>query len=228
MVQWRPTRPLRTNNQKRLPFNYRGLECKNRRSRDTWCNRKIQPWNTKWSREKANRVLPRECTDHSKHLLPTTTRDDYTWISPGGQYQNQTDYSLCSQRWRDSIQSAKTRLWIEHFIAKFRLKMKKIRKTTRPFRCNLNQIPYDYTVDVTSRFKGSDLIRVPEEIWMEVGNIVQKVVIKINPKKKKCRKTNGCLSRSYYGWENNRCERQRKKGKIYQSECRAPQNSKER
>ena len=67
--------------------------------------------------------------------------------------------------------------------------MKKVRKTTRPFGYDLNQIPYDYTVEVTNRFKGLDLIdRVPEELWMEVCNIVQEVVIKTIPKKKKCKK----------------------------------------
>ena len=68
--------------------------------------------------------------------------------------------------------------------------MKKIRKTTRPFRYDLNQIPYDYTADVTNRFKGLDLIdREPEEQWMEVHDIVQEAVIKTIPKKKKCKKT---------------------------------------
>ena len=72
------------------------------------------------------------------------------------------------------------------FVAKFRLKLKKVRKTTRLFRYDLNQIPYDYTVEVTNRFKGSDLIeRVPEEIWMKVHDIVQEVVIKAIPKIKK-------------------------------------------
>ena len=67
--------------------------------------------------------------------------------------------------------------------------MKKIRKTTRPFRYDLNQIPYDYTVEVTNRFKGLDLIdRVPEELWTEVRDIVQETGIKIIPKKKKCKK----------------------------------------
>ena len=62
----------------------------------------------------------------------------------------------------------------EVLIAKFRLKLKKVGKTTRPFRYDLNEIPYDYTVEVTNRLKGLDLIhRVPEELWMEVGNIVQ-------------------------------------------------------
>ena len=72
MVLWRPTRPFRTNTQKRCPFHYRGLEWKSRKSRNTWGNRQIWPWNTEWSRAKANRILPRKCTGHSKHPLPTT------------------------------------------------------------------------------------------------------------------------------------------------------------
>ena len=71
-------------------------------------------------------------------------------------------------------------------MAKFRLKLKKVWKTTRTFRYDLNQIPYDYTVEVTNRFKGLDLIdRVPEELWTEVRDIVQEAVIKTIPKKKK-------------------------------------------
>ena len=71
-------------------------------------------------------------------------------------------------------------------------------RTTRPLRYNLNQILYDYTVEVTNRFKELDLIdRVPEELWTEVPNIVQKRVIKIIPKKKKCKKANGCLRKPY-------------------------------
>ena len=102
-------------------------------------------------------------------------------------------YSL-SQRWRNSIQSAKTRLGAncgsdhELLIAKFRMKLKKVGKTTRPIRYDLNQIPYDYTVEVMNRFKGLDLVeRVPEELWTEVHNIVQKAVTKTIPKKKKCK-----------------------------------------
>ena len=77
----------------------------------------------------------------------------------------------------------------ELLIAKFRLKLKKVGKTTRPFRYDLNQIPYDYTVEVTNRFKGLNLIdRVPEEIWMEVPDIVQEAGIKTIPKKKKYKK----------------------------------------
>ena len=77
----------------------------------------------------------------------------------------------------------------ELLIAKFRLKLKKVGKTTRPFSYDLNQIPYDYTVEVTNRFKGLNLIgRVPEELWMGVHDIVQKEVIKTIPKKKKSKK----------------------------------------
>ena len=84
---WRPTRPSRTNTQKRCPFFYRGLECKSRKSRNTWSNRQIWPWNTEWSRAKTNRLLPGECTDHSKHPLPTTQEktlhmDITRWSTP--------------------------------------------------------------------------------------------------------------------------------------------------
>ena len=127
-----------------------------------------------------NRDLPRERTGHSKHPLPKTQdKTLHTWASPDGQLQNQLDYILCSQRWRSSIQSAKTRLGAdcasdhELLIAKFRLKLKKVGKTTRPFRYDLNQIPYDYTVDMTNRFKGLDLIdSVPGELWREVCDAV--------------------------------------------------------
>jgi len=128
----------------------------------------------------------------------------YTWTSPDSQHRNQIDYILCSQRWRNSIQSAKTRSGAdcgsdhELLIAKFRLKLKKVGKTTRTLRYDLSQIPYDYTVEVRNRFKGLDLIdRVPDELWMEVRDIVHETGIKTIPKKKKCKKQNGCLRRPY-------------------------------
>ena len=86
----------------------------------------------------------------------------------------------------------------EHLIGKFRLKLKKVDKTTRPFRYGLNQIPYDHTVEVRNRFKGLDLIdRAPDELWMEVHDIVQETGIKTIPMEKKCKKQNGCLRRLY-------------------------------
>ena len=104
-------------------------------------------------------------------------------------------YCSCSWRLKSSIPSAKTRPgadcgWDhELLIAKFRLKLKKVGKTTRPFRYDLNQFLYDHTVEVTNRFKGLDLIdRVPEEVWMEDHDIVQEVVFKTIIKKKKCKK----------------------------------------
>ena len=92
-----------------------------------------------------------------------------------------------------TVSKNKTRsgLWLDHelLIAKFRLKLKTVGKTTRPFSYDLNQIPYDYTVEVTNRFKGLDMIdRVPAELWMEVSDIVQEAVSKTIPKRKKCNK----------------------------------------
>ena len=97
-------------------------------------------------------------------------------------------YILCSQRWRGSKQPLKTRLGAdcgsdhELLIAKFRLKLMKIGKTTRLFRYDLNQIPYNYTLEVRNRFKGLDLIdQVPDKLWTEVCDIVQEIGIKTIP-----------------------------------------------
>ena len=165
MVLWRPTRTSRTNTPKRCPFHYRGLECKSRKSINTWSNRQIWPWSTEWTRAKA-----KEHTGHSKHPLPTTQEktlhmDITRWSTP------KSDYILCSQRWRSSIQSAKTRPGADYgsdhelFIAKFRLTLKKVGETTGPFRYDLNQITYDYTVEVRNRFKRLNLI----ECLMDYG-----------------------------------------------------------
>ena len=135
--------------------------------------------------------MTREHTGHSKHPLPTTQEKTLHMDITRWSISNQIDYILCSQRWRSSIQSAKTRLGAdcgsdhEVLIAKYRLKLKKVGKITRPFRYDLNQLPYDYTVEVTDRFKGLDLMdRVPEELWTEVCDIVQEIGIKTIPRKK--------------------------------------------
>ena len=112
----------------------------------------------------------------------------------------------------------------ELLIAKFRLKLKKVGETTRPFKYDLNQTPYDYTVEVTNRFKGLDLIdRVPEELQTEIRDIIQEAWIKTIPKKKKCKKAKG-LSEEPLKIAEKRSDMQRRKGKIYLSECRVPKN----
>ena len=129
----------------------------------------------------------------------------YTVTSPNGQHRNQTDYILYSQRWRSSIQSAKTRPGADYgsdhefLIAEFRLKLKKIGKTTRPFRYDLNQIPNNYIVDVKNRCKGLDLIdRVPDELWMEVHmTLYRRQGARPLPRKRNAKKQNGCLRRPY-------------------------------
>ena len=102
----------------------------------------------------------------------------------------------------------------ELLITKFRLKLKKVGKTTRPFKYDLNQIPYDYTVEVRNRFKGLDLIdRVSDELWMEVRDIVQETWIKTIPMEKKCKKAKW-LSGEGLQIAVKRSEEQRRKGKI--------------
>ena len=114
----------------------------------------------------------------------------YTWTSPDGQQQNQIDYILCSQRWRSSIQSAKTRpgadCGSEHelFIAKFRLKLKKVGKTTRPFMYDLNQIPFNYTVEVRSRFKGLDVIECLMNYGRRFVTLYRRQGARTSPRKK--------------------------------------------
>ena len=126
----------------------------------------------------------------------------YTWTSPDGQYWNQIDY-ICSQIWRSSIQSAKTRPGADYgsdhelLIARFRLKLKKVRKTTRPFRYNLNQIAYNYMVEVTNRFKGLDLIECLKNYGWKFVTVYRRLWSKPSPRKRNAKKQNGCLRRPY-------------------------------
>ena len=124
----------------------------------------------------------------------------------------------------ETIQSAKTRPGAdcgsdhELLIEKFRLKLKKVGKTTRPFRYDINQIPYDYTVEVRNRFKGLDLIdRVPDELWTEARDIVQETGIKTIPWKRNAKMQKSKMS--VWGGltsscEKKRSEKQRRKGTI--------------
>ena len=126
-----------------------------------------------------------------------------TIVSPDGQHRYQIDYILCSQRWTSFLQSAKTRPRAdcgsdhELLIAKFRLKLKKVGKTTRQFRCDLNQIPYDYTVEVRNRFKGLDLIECLMNYGRRFMTLYRRQGLRPSLWKRNAKKQNGCLRRPY-------------------------------
>ena len=132
------TRPSRTNtkNKQKSPFHHKGLECKSSKSRDTWTNRQAWPCNTKWSRAKLTEFCQEKTLVIANTHFPQHKRWHYTWTLPDGWYQNQTDCIICSQRWRTSIRSAKTRpeadcgTDYELLIAKIRHKIDKGGKTT--------------------------------------------------------------------------------------------------
>ena len=155
----------------------------------------------------------------------------HTWTSADGQYRNQIDYILCSQRWKNCIQSAKTRLVAdcgsnhELLIAKFIPKLKKVGRTTRPFQCDLNQIPYDYMVKVTNRFKRFDLIECLMKYGQRFVTLFRRHWSRPSPKKNKCKKAKW-LSEEALQIAEKRSKRQRRKGKIYP--CGIPKNKKER
>ena len=136
-------------------------------------------------------------------LLQQHKKRLYTWTSPDGQHWNQTDYIPCSQRWRSSVQSAKTRpgadsgLDHELLIAKFRLKLKKVGEMTRPFRYDLNQIPYDYTVEVRNRFKGLDLIGCQKNYRRRFMTLYRRQGSRPSPRKRNAKRQNGSLRMPY-------------------------------
>ena len=205
MLPWIPTRPFRTKTQKGCPFHYRGLECNVGNQETPGVTGKFglevqnaaRQWLIEFCQENILAIANTLFQQHKRRL--------YTWTSPDGQHWNQIDYILCSQRWRRSIQAAKTRPGVDYgsdhelLIAKFRHKLKKVGKITRPFRYDLNQILYDYTVEVRNRFMWLYLIdRVPDELWMKVHDIVQEKGIKTIPMEKKWKKKqNSCLRRPY-------------------------------
>ena len=145
MVLWRSTRPSRTNTKKICPFHHRGLECKSRKSRDMWSIRQVWPWSIKWSRQRLTEFGQEKALVIANNLFQQHKRRLYSWTSADGRHQNQIDYIFCSQRWRCSIQPAKTRPGAdcgsdhELLIAWFGPKLKKMGKTSRPFRYDLNQ-----------------------------------------------------------------------------------------
>ena len=218
-----------------MSFHYRGLECKSRKLRDTWNNRQVWLWTTKWIRAKANRVLLREHTVIANTLFQQHKRWLYTWTITRWSIQKSIDYILCSWRWKSSTQSAETKLGSDCgsnqqlFTAKFRFKLKKVRETTRSFRYDINQIPYDYKMEVTNRFKGLDLVdRVPQELWTEFHNTVQEMVSKTIAMKKKCKKAKWLFRRPYKQLRNEEKQKAMEKRKDIPIWMRVPKNSKER
>ena len=193
MVLWRPTRPSRTNwNAKAGSQETPGVTGRFGLGVQNEAGQRLTEFFQENTLVIANTIFQK----HKRRL--------YTWTSTAGQYKNQIDYIICSQRWRNSIQSAKTRPGAdcgsdhEILIVNFRLKLKKVGKTTWPFRYKLSQISYDHTLKVTNRFKGLDLTdRVHEELWMKVHDIVQEAEIKTIPKKKNAKRQNGCLRRPH-------------------------------
>ena len=138
----------------------------------------------------------------ANRLFQKYKRRLYTWTSPNGQYQNQIDYILCSQRWISSIQSEKTRLGVDYgsdhgLIAKFRFKLKKVGKTTRPLRYDLNKILYNYT-EVTNRLKGLDLItECLKNCGWRFMTFYRRQWSRPTQIKRNAERQNGCLRRPY-------------------------------
>ena len=179
MALWRPTRPSRTNTQKDVLFIIGDWGAKVGSQEIPGVTGKFGFGVQSEAGQRLTEFGQENTLVIANTLFQQHKRGLYTWTSSDGQYWNQIDYILCSQIWRSSIQSAQTTAGSdcgsdhELLIAKFRLKLKKVGKNTRPCRDDLNQIPYDYREDVTNRFKGLDLIdRVSEELWMEVCDTV--------------------------------------------------------
>ena len=202
-VLWRLTRPSITHIKKRCPFHHRRLECKVGNQEIPGVTGKSDPE----VQNEAGQRLTEFCQENSLIIANTFFQQHkrrlYMWTSPDGQYQNQTDYIFCSQGWRSSIESAKTRPGAdcgsdhELLIAKFRFKLKKVGKTTRPFRYDLNQIPYNYTVEVTNRFKGLDLIECLRNSGQRFITLNRRQGSRSFPRKRNAKRQNGCLRTPY-------------------------------
>ena len=201
MVLWRPTRP-RTNTKKDFLFSIGDCDAK-------VGSQEIPGVTDKFGLGVQNEagqrltVFPRERTGHSKHPLPTTQEKTLHMDITRRSIPKSDWYILCSQRWRSSIQSAKTRpgddCGSDHelLIAKFRLKLKKVGETTRLFRYDLNQIPYDYIVKVTNRFKGLDLTDCLKNYGWRFVTLYRRGWTKLSSRRRHAKRQNGCLKRPY-------------------------------
>ena len=203
MVLWIPTRPFKTNTQKRCPLCYSGLERKSRKSRNTWSNRKNWLWSMESSRANANRVLQREHTGHSKHPLPTAQEKTLQ--------MNITRWSTLKSDWLYRLQPNTKKLYTvrkirlgadcgsdhELLIAKLRFKLKKVGKTTTSFRYDINPIPYDYTMEVRNRFKGLDLTECLMHYGRRFVTLYRRQGSRSSPWKRNAADQKDCLGRPY-------------------------------
>ena len=171
---------------------------------------------------KAGQRLTEFCQENALVIANTPYQQHkrrlYTWTSPDGQQWNQIDHILCSQRWRSSIQSTKTKPEAdcgsdyELLIAKFRLKLMKVGKTTRPFRFDLNQTPYDCTVEVRNRFKASDLIECLKNYGWRFMPLYNRQWSRPSSRKRNAKRQNGCLRRPYKQlWKEEKLKAKEKK-----------------
>ena len=204
MVLWRPTITSRINTKKDALFIIGDWNAKVGSQETPGVTGKFCFGVQNEAGQRLTEFCPQNALVIANTLFQQHKRRLYTWTSPDGQHRNQIDYILCSQRWRSPLQSPKIRLGAdcgsdhEILIAKFRLKLKKVGKITRLFRYDLNQIPYDYTVEVTNRFKGLYLIdREPEELWTEFMTVYRRQGSRPSPRKRKAKRQNGCLRRTY-------------------------------
>ena len=156
-----------------------------------------------------------------------------TCASSDDQHWNKIDYILYSQRWRSSIQLAKIKPGAdcgsdhELLIAKFKLKLKKVGKTTRPFRYELNQMPYDYTVELMNRFKGLNLVECLKNYGQKAITLYKRQWLK-TPKDKEMQEGKVIFWGDFTNsWRKKEKQRQVRKGKINPTESRVPENSKE-
>ena len=182
MVLWRPTRSSKTNNNNNktsILIIYRGLDCKSRKSEDTAVTEKF---GLGVQNEAGQRLI--EFFQENALVIANTLfqqhREDSTHghhqiVKPKSDWLHSLQPKMEKLYYKTSKNKTRSWLWLKSWThyAKFRLKLKKVGKTTRPFRYDLNQIPYDYTVEVRNRFEGLELIdRTPERLWTGVHDIV--------------------------------------------------------
>ena len=228
MVLWRPTRPFRTNTQKKkknVLFIIGDWNAKAGTQESPGVTDKfgLGVWN------EAGQRLIEFCPENALVIANILFQQHKT--SPDGQHRNHIDYILCSQRWRSSIQSAKTRPGAdcgsdhELLIAKFRLKLKKVGITSRPCRYDLNQIPYDYAVEARNGFKGLDLIESLMNCGRRFVTLYRRQGSRPSAWKRNAKMQNVCLRRTYKQlWKEEKLKAKEKR----KSECRVSKNNKER